>query len=147
VRARDGDVVVFGRDRVDVPVADAVQASSAVPGMFQPKHLDGHDYIDGGVVSPTHADLALGADVGTVVISSPMTRPSRRLLARHARARLAAETGRLRAAGRQVVVVQPTAELMETARGFPRQNPGAARAIADQARRDVVAVCARAGLC
>ncbi len=144
VRVADGHVVVFGRDRSDVSVAAAVEASSAVPGMFQPKRIDGDDYIDGGVVSPTHADLALEDPCEVVLISSPMTRPSRRFLARHARKRLAAEVRRLRDDDRRVVVVEPTHELMEAAAGFPRRNPGAAPAIELQAHRDVAAACARA---
>lgn len=146
VRVTDGELVVFGRDRTDVSVADAVAASSAVPGMFQPKHIDGHDYIDGGVVSPTHADLALGVPGDVVLVSSPMTRPSRRLLARHARKQLNVELGRLRGAGRRVVVVEPTLELMEVAAGFPRRNPGAATAIEQQAQKDVTKACAMAGI-
>ncbi len=146
VRAGDGGVVVFGRDRVDVDVSDAVEASSAVPGMFQPKRIDGHDYIDGGVVSPTHADLALTDGVRAVVVSSPMTRPSKRFLARHARARLAEETARLGRAGISVIVVEPSAELMDVADGFPRRNPSAAPTIAARAREDVAAACRRAGL-
>lgn len=146
VRVADGELVVFGRDRRDVSVATAVEASSAVPGMFQPKRIGDHDYIDGGVVSPTHADLALASDSRHVLISSPMTRPSRRFLARHARAQLQREIAALEAAGRHAVVVEPTHELMEVAAGFPRRNPGAAMAIKRQAHKDVAAACAAAGL-
>jgi NTE family protein len=145
-RADDGNVVVFGRDRRDVTVADAVEASSAVPGMFQPKRIDGVDYIDGGVVSPTHAYLALDVATDLVLVSSPMTRPSRRFLARHARRRLADEVAQLRITGKRVVVVEPTEELLAIADGFPRRNPNAAPRIADQAQEDVAAACARAGL-
>lgn len=137
VRAGDGEVVVFGRDRSDVSVKDAVEASSAVPGMFQPKRIGEDDYIDGGVVSPTHADLASEVGVESAVISSPMTRPSKRFLARHARRRLESETMTLRDAGVAVLVVQPSERLMEVAEGFPRRNPSAAPAIAAQARADV----------
>ena len=146
VRAVDGEVVVFGRDRRDVTVSVAVEASSAVPGMFQPKKIDDHDYIDGGVVSPTHAHLAAHDGVETVVVSSPMTRPSRRFLARHARKRLRTEVAALEKAGLNVLVVQPTDQLIEVAAGFPRRNPGVAPAIANQARLDVEAAFARAGI-
>ena len=146
VRALDGHLEVFGRDRHDVSVSEAVQASSAVPGMFQPKRLGGIDYIDGGVVSPTHADLLVGTEVEHVLVSSPMTRPSRRYLARHARRQLATERLLLEQAGKKVLIVQPSERLMEVASGFPRRNPGAATAIAEQARIDVDAACAAAGL-
>jgi hypothetical protein len=98
------------------------------------------------VVSPTHADLALGNGAGPVMISSPMTRPSRRFLARHARTQLEREVSRLTGAGRTVVVVEPTSELMEVAAGFPRRNPAAATAIERQAKTDVATACGQAGL-
>jgi type II secretory pathway component PulM len=75
-----------------------------------------------------------------------MTRPSRKFLARHARKQLAAEVARLRSAGRRVIIVEPTHELMEAATGFPRRNRGAAAAIERQAHKDVAAACAQAGL-
>lgn len=133
VRATDGDVVVFGRDRLDVPVDIAVQASSAVPGMFRPTMVDGAAFVDGGVASTTHADLLLQAGVDRVIVSAPMARPGRRLLARHARRTLAAEVDALRSAGIAVVVVQGSATTAEVVRGFPRRNPDAAPAIADHA--------------
>ncbi len=146
VRAVDGHLEVFGRERRDVSVSDAVAASSAVPGMFQPKRLGGVDYIDGGVVSPTHADLLIGTEVEMVVVSSPMTRPSRRYLARHARRRLGVEVSLLHQAGKEVLVVQPTERLIEIAAGFPRSRPYAAFAIAEQAEHDVEAACVAAGI-
>ena len=125
-RAVDGEVVVFGRDRFDVPVHAAVEASSAVPGMFRPRVIDGVAYIDGGVTSSTHADLMVGAGVDRVFISAPMSKPSRRLFARNARHRLTTEVAVLREAGIETIVVQPSIASMEAARGFPRRNPQAA---------------------
>lgn len=145
VRASDGAVVVFGRDRRDVAVPDAVAASSAVPGMFRPKEIDGEEFIDGGVVSPTHAHLANHGAADAVVISSPMTRPSRRLTTRHARKRLAAEMDELNRAGTRVLLVEPTSELVHIAAGFPRRNPEAAPAIAARARADAGEAIRKAG--
>lgn len=133
VRAEDGETVVFGRDRVDVPVHVAAQASSAVPGMFQPSVIDGEVFVDGGVTSSTHASLLAESGVGTVIVSAPMTKPSRRLFASHARRMLADEIEELRKAGIDTIVVRPTAEAMEAAKGFPRRNPGAAQAIVGHA--------------
>lgn len=47
----------------DGPVADAVLASSAVPGILPPVEVDGEHYIDGGIVNsiPVGRALALGA--------------------------------------------------------------------------------------
>jgi NTE family protein len=125
-RAGDGEVVVFGKDRLDVPVHVAVEASSAVPGMFRPRMIDGVAYIDGGVTTSTHAHLLVDAAVDRVFISAPMSRPSRRLFATNARQRLIVEVAALRAAGIETIVVQPSAAAVEAARGFPRRNPGAA---------------------
>ena len=46
-------------------IAMAVRASSAVPAMFDPVRIAGHDYVDGGLVSPVPVRYArqMGADV------------------------------------------------------------------------------------
>jgi len=109
-----GDRVVFGRDDVDAPIGVAVQASSSIPGFFRPVEHRGRRYVDGGVHSPTNADLLAEAGFDIVVIVSPMSAtriahgallPSARPL--HAR-RLAHEVDRIRRAGTQVLTFQPT---------------------------------------
>ena len=126
VRASDGELVVFGRDQTDVPVSAAVEASSAVPGMFRPRVIDDVVYIDGGVTSSTHADLLLEAGVDRVFISAPMSKPSRRLFASNARQRLATEVATLEKSGIETIVVQPSRDAVRAAKGFPRRNPEAA---------------------
>jgi NTE family protein len=133
VRAADGEVVVFGRDRRDVSVAAAAEASSAIPGMFRPKWIGGEAFVDGGVASSTHADLLIGSGIRLAVISAPMSKPVARPFAVLARRQLAAEVAALRTAGIETVVVRPSAEAVAAARGFPRRNPGAAPLIADHA--------------
>lgn len=133
VRASDGDLVVFGRDRTDVPVSAAVEASSAVPGMFRPRLIDGEAYIDGGVTSSTHADLLIGAGVDRVFISAPMSKPSRRLFASNARKRVSAEVAALQEAGIETIVVKPSPEAVRAAKGFPRRRPEAASDIVHHA--------------
>jgi NTE family protein len=52
----------------------AVRASSAVPSVFQPVKISGHEYVDGGLVSPVPVRYAreMGADLVLAVdISSP----------------------------------------------------------------------------
>ena len=52
----------------------AVRASSAVPAVFVPVRINGHEYVDGGLVSPVPVRFArlMGADVVIAVdISSP----------------------------------------------------------------------------
>ena len=56
-----GQGVLFQRG----DIAMAVRASSAVPAMFDPVRIAGHDYVDGGLVSPVPVRYArqMGADV------------------------------------------------------------------------------------
>ncbi len=52
-----GRRVVFGSPRApEVSVAQAVQASCAIPGVFEPVRADGRSYVDGGAWSPTNMD-------------------------------------------------------------------------------------------
>jgi NTE family protein len=112
-----GRRVVFGADDAPVTtdVAAAVAASCAIPTFFTPVSIDGVRYVDGGVHSPTNADLVAGMGFDLVVISSPMSiarrnprftpdQPTRRL----SRLRLAREVARIRRAGTRVLAFQPT---------------------------------------
>lgn len=47
----------------DVPLATAVAASRSFPGTFPPVVVGDRYYIDGGVWSPTNADLAADSDI------------------------------------------------------------------------------------
>jgi NTE family protein len=118
VRQRDGRRVVFGRDSRP-PVPDAVAASCAIPGFFRPVTIDGELYIDGGVHSPTNADVLLDvrSELDLVIVSSPMSisgsslrmsidQPTRRW----SRTLLNSESIRLRGRGLPVVAFQPTAD-------------------------------------
>jgi NTE family protein len=54
-----GRRVVFGTDGApEASVGDAVAASCAIPGYFAPVEIDGRQYVDGGVWSPTNLDVA-----------------------------------------------------------------------------------------
>lgn len=96
-------------------IRDAVRASWAVPGWFPPVQIGGRAYADGGIVSPTSADLV--HDVDEVVIIAPMAsaHPGRRrgagrieqLLRAPMTRRLDAEVAGLEAAGVHVVRVDP----------------------------------------
>lgn len=115
VRARHGRRVVFGTAHAPLTdVGTAVAASCAIPAYFAPVRIDGHAYVDGGVHSPTNADVVLPDDPELVVVLSPMSvgrRPGPRpdLAVRLAvRRYLAQEVRRLRRHGAQVAVFQPT---------------------------------------
>jgi len=112
-----GRRVTFGRDKTSPAsdVATAVAASCAIPAFFAPVSIGGVRYVDGGVHSPTNADLVAGRELDLVVISSPMSvartnprfapdQPARRL----ARFVLAREVARVRWAGVPVLAFQPT---------------------------------------
>src|SRR5260370_32783465 len=65
--------VVFGAGELrDVPISQAVAASSAIPGFFDPYPIGGRDYVDRGLGFSGHADLAAQAGAhGGVVGSAP----------------------------------------------------------------------------
>lgn len=67
--------VVFGTENApDAGIAHAVAASSAIPLIFRPYAIDGGLYVDGGIVSGTHADVVLGSDraLDLILILAPM---------------------------------------------------------------------------
>lgn len=134
VRLDDGELVVFGRDRTDIEVADALEATSAVPGMFQPKRIGDERFLDGAVASATHADLLAPVGLDHVLISSPMTRPGRGVIRWRARRQLAAEVEALERSGASTVVLSPDEAIMEVADGYPRSAPDAGPAIVEAAK-------------
>jgi NTE family protein len=70
----DGELVVFGREGApETDVGTAVEASCAIPTYFRQVTIDGVRYVDGGVHSPTNADLLVGRDLDLVVVISPMS--------------------------------------------------------------------------
>ena len=65
--------VVFGAGELaSVPISEAVAASSAIPGFFDPYTIGGHDYVDGGVGFSGHADLAAEAGADVVFVVNPL---------------------------------------------------------------------------
>ncbi|MEU1202598.1 patatin-like phospholipase family protein [Streptomyces sp. NPDC005813] len=72
VDAHTGDLAVWDGTS-GVPLASAVAASCAVPGVWPPATVARRRYVDGSVRSATNADLALGHDV--VVVLAPDTGP------------------------------------------------------------------------
>jgi NTE family protein len=59
VDRRTGRRVVFGSPRAPrATVAEAVTASCTVPWLFAPVRIGEHEYVDGGVWSPTNLDAA-----------------------------------------------------------------------------------------
>jgi NTE family protein len=71
---RTGRTVVFDRG----PVARAVRASCAIPGIFPPALLGGESYVDGAITAPVPARLARerGAEV-VIAVAIPAAVPDR----------------------------------------------------------------------
>jgi NTE family protein len=68
-----GRRVPFGR--VGAPPAtlpEAVTASCAIPGWYQPVMIGGRRYVDGGTLSPTSLDLVAGRGLDEVIVLAPM---------------------------------------------------------------------------
>ncbi|MGR7023146.1 patatin-like phospholipase family protein [Geodermatophilus sp. URMC 62] len=62
----DGEFLAIDRD-TGVPLLDAVAASCAVPGVYPPITIGDRRFMDGGLRTPTNADLAAGCDRVLVV--------------------------------------------------------------------------------
>lgn len=127
VRVGDGRLTWFGQPGtarhtgpgafVDVdgshPItpAEAVAASCAIPVLSRPVRIGAHRYVDGGVRSPTNADVLAVRDLDLVVVLSPMGHVSSELRSsparRIAQRRLADEVRVLRSSNVAVQVVSP----------------------------------------
>jgi predicted acylesterase/phospholipase RssA len=68
-----GDAVAFGENgHRDVPVSKAVQASTALPGLYRPVRIGGRDYVDGGVKKTAHINLAIRHGADLVICVNPL---------------------------------------------------------------------------
>ncbi|MDX1502353.1 MAG: patatin-like phospholipase family protein [Thermoanaerobaculia bacterium] len=68
-----GEAVRFGEPGFDhVPISRAVQASSALPGIYPPVEIDGRHYVDGALVKTVHASVALDAGADLVLCVNPI---------------------------------------------------------------------------
>jgi NTE family protein len=117
-----GTRVPFGRPgSPPVGLADAVAASCAIPGWYEPLTLDGRRYVDGGTVSTASLDLLAGAGLDEVYVLAPMIsfaydrprspaaraeRTWRRLVTR----RVMAEASMVRDQGTEVTLLGPGPE-------------------------------------
>jgi NTE family protein len=68
-----GEAVAFGQPPFDdVPVSRAVQASTALPGLYRPVRIAGRDYVDGGVKKTAHINLAIQSGADLVICVNPI---------------------------------------------------------------------------
>lgn len=111
-----GRRVVFGWNAT-ASVGDAVAASCAVPGYFEPVVIDGRRYVDGGAYSMVSADLLANRGLDLVIVSAPLSTTD--WVARDAgnapraamRAQLHREIRAVRDSGTRVLVVAPDADV------------------------------------
>jgi predicted acylesterase/phospholipase RssA len=120
-----------------VALKDAVAASSAVPVIFNPYEIDGRHYVDGGVVSGTHADLVLGNrdPLDLVLVRAPMAADEPRdgahfyesVFDRVGRTALYDELQIIEAAwpDTDVLVLRPSPMVLEAMRPNPMEPAGA----------------------
>ena len=117
-----GQQVVFGREGApEADLADAVAASCAIPGYFEPVPIGDRSYVDGGVHSMSNASLLAAEGLDLAVVLSPLStrtppktwNPLERFegaVRRAAARQLDAEVIRLLDAGTHVVVIEPTGD-------------------------------------
>jgi len=68
-----GKAVRFGEPGMDhVPISLAVQASSALPGLYPPVEIDGRHYVDGVLLKTLHASVALDAGAQLLFCLNPI---------------------------------------------------------------------------
>ena len=148
VDAHSGELVPFDRHS-GVALVDAVNASTAAPGMVPTVEINGARYIDGGIRSVENADLAAGH--ASVVVLSPLgdrgpPRPGQfEGLRREAewRTTLASQVDYLRAQGSRVEAITPhvaaRAAIGPNPMDFAARIPSARAGFA-QGRRDAARV-------
>lgn len=150
VRRRDGRRVVFGMPGAPtIGVASAVAASCAIPGYFRPLVHEGETYVDGGVHSPTNADVLAGRGLDLVVVSSPMSVERHALRAKlDLSARLlwhryvASERRALERSGTPVLAIEPGGDALR-ALGVNAMKAMNVDAIEESARRATLDLLAR----
>lgn len=68
-----GEAVCFGEgDKAHVPISSAVQASTALPGLYPPVCIDGRHYVDGVLLKTMHGSVALEAGAKLVLCVNPI---------------------------------------------------------------------------
>ncbi len=120
-----GRRVAFGEPGAPpAALADAVMASCAIPGWYQPVVLHGTRYIDGGASSSTNIDLLAGHDLDEVFVLAPMasfvidtphgvTARLERAWRQRVTRRALREVAKVHAEGTDVTVIGPGVEDLE----------------------------------
>lgn len=68
-----GESVRFGEPGYDhVPISLAIQASTALPGLYPPVQIDGHTYVDGALLRTMNASVLLESGVDFLICMNPI---------------------------------------------------------------------------
>ena len=68
-----GQAAPFGMPGWDhVPVSEAIAASAALPGLFPPRCIDGHWYVDGALKKTLHARVLLDQGLDLMLCLNPL---------------------------------------------------------------------------
>jgi NTE family protein len=68
-----GQAARFGEPGLDhIPISRAVQASSALPGLYPPVEIEGRHYVDGVLLKTLHASVALEAGAELLLCINPI---------------------------------------------------------------------------
>jgi NTE family protein len=65
-------IILGGEDWDDVPISQAVSASTALPMVYKPVEIKGRHLVDGGLRSTTNVDIAVEAGAKFVVVVNPL---------------------------------------------------------------------------
>jgi NTE family protein len=65
-------IILGGRDWDDVPISQAVAASTALPMVYKPVEIKGRHLVDGGLRSTTNVDIAVEAGAKFVIVVNPL---------------------------------------------------------------------------
>jgi NTE family protein len=144
---RSGRRVVFGSDIAPgARPADAVAASCAIPGFYHPVKIGGRRYVDGGVCSVSNLDLLTREDVDVAICLNPSSSAARGArgpvgqvagaVRAAAHRRLQSEARKLRAAGIEVVTIEPSAADLAVM-GHNLMSRGRRAEVTEQAYRSV----------
>ncbi|MGN6613077.1 MAG: patatin-like phospholipase family protein [Angustibacter sp.] len=141
-----GRRVAFGRiGAPEADLADAVMASCAIPGWYQPVRIGSDRYVDGGACSSTSVDLLAGLGLDEVLVVAPsvsfaldapdalVTRLERQWRTRVTR-RCLREVAKVHAGGTEVTVIGPGPEDLE-AIGGNLMDVGRRRAVLETSLR------------
>jgi NTE family protein len=141
---RTGERVAFGRAGAPpAELPDAVAASCSIPGFFRAVEIAGRRYVDGGLSSASNLDVLVDHGLDLVIALNPMSSlhaaAPRTLGERFAFAvrqnagrQLGSEAKRVRGAGAEVVLIQPTIDDLD-AMGTNLMSRGRRNAVLDTA--------------